>query len=80
MDAATAASDLTLQALTDYTPHYARTLAHWRQNLLPHRAQVVERFGERFWRLWMYYLAYCEAGFAERHIGLVHLGLARPDS
>ena len=33
---------------------------------------------DRFVRLWRYYLAYCEAGFAEGTIGLAHLVLERP--
>jgi hypothetical protein len=33
---------------------------------------------EAFQRLWHWYFTYCEAGFLERTIGLVHLGLAGP--
>ena len=35
-------------------------------------------YDERFRRLWRLYLAYCEAGFAERRIGLVQTVLAKP--
>ena len=35
-------------------------------------------YDERFRRLWRMYLAYCEAGFAERRIGVVQMGLAKP--
>jgi cyclopropane-fatty-acyl-phospholipid synthase len=75
--AAARSSDLGLRSLEDFTPHYARTMAEWRRNLEPHQREVVERFGERFWRMWIYYLAYCEAGFAEPHIHSVQLGLER---
>ncbi|MBO9532530.1 MAG: class I SAM-dependent methyltransferase [Solirubrobacteraceae bacterium] len=53
----------------DLTWHYARTLAAWRSNLLD-RAQRLEELGydEEFRRMWQLYLAYCEAGFAERRI------------
>jgi cyclopropane-fatty-acyl-phospholipid synthase len=33
---------------------------------------------DRFRRLWALYLAYCEGGFRERHLGLVQMVLARP--
>ena len=42
-----------------------RTLAAWRTNLLAHRVQVMALgLDERFLRMWEYYLAQSEAGFA----------------
>ena len=79
LTAATQASDLTLTALTDITPHYARTLAIWRANLLERRAEVAALgLDERFLRLWEFYFAYCEGGFRERHIGDVQLLFRKP--
>lgn len=43
--------------------HYARTLAAWRQRFEANRALVVERLGERFCRMWEFYLAISEASF-----------------
>src|SRR5262249_27881144 len=65
--------------LEDYGPHYAETLRQWRDNFNAH-IDTLEALGydERFRRLWMGYLAYCEAGFEERHIGLVHMVMAKP--
>ena len=73
LTAATEASDLVLRGFEDITPHYARTMAEWRARLQPHKSAVVERYGERFWRMWSYYLAYCEAGFEERCIGCAQM-------
>jgi cyclopropane-fatty-acyl-phospholipid synthase len=73
MSAATEGSDFVLRSYDDITPHYARTLCAWRANLAPHRPEVVARYGERFFRMWSYYLAYCEAGFEEKHIGTAQL-------
>ena len=52
---------------------YARTLAEWRRRFHA-RWPEAERLGfdGRFRRLWDYYLAYCEAGFAE---GTIDVGL-----
>lgn len=77
IQAATRASDLRLQNLEDYGSHYARTLAAWRENLLPHRSWVVGRYGERFWRMWMFYLAYCEAGFLEGYLSVVQMVMTK---
>ena len=78
LDAATAASDLRLRQLEDYTPHYARTLAAWRANLAERREAVERITDARFRRLWHYYLCYCEGGFAEEYIGVVQLLMDRP--
>jgi cyclopropane-fatty-acyl-phospholipid synthase len=46
--------------------HYARTLASWRARFLAQRDAVrALGFDERFLRIWDFYLAYCEAAFAE---------------
>jgi cyclopropane-fatty-acyl-phospholipid synthase len=76
--AATAASDLRLRHLEDLTPHYARTLAAWRENLAARREAVARITTERFRRLWDFYLCYCEGGFAERYVGVVQLVFDRP--
>jgi cyclopropane-fatty-acyl-phospholipid synthase len=45
--------------------HYARTLKIWRQNFNAAGAQLADRgFDGHFRRLWNFYLAYCEGGFA----------------
>ncbi|MEZ6197682.1 MAG: cyclopropane-fatty-acyl-phospholipid synthase family protein [Planctomycetota bacterium] len=61
---------LDLVGTEDIGPHYATTLRHWRRRFLANAARVRELgFDDRFKRLWEYYLRYCEAGFAEGHIG-----------
>ncbi len=63
-------SDLRILALEDIGPHYATTLAHWRDNFRANLAQVrALGFPETFVRLWEFYLCYCEAGFAEGQLG-----------
>ena len=58
--------------------HYALTLRAWRARFLS-RLDEVRALGydERFIRMWDLYLAYCEAAFAERHIGNVQLLLTK---
>jgi cyclopropane-fatty-acyl-phospholipid synthase len=72
-------TDLRTVGLEDITPHYARTLACWRERF---RAAWPELrtlgYDERFRRMWDLYLAYCEAGFLERRISDVQLLLAKP--
>ncbi len=74
-------TDLRLVHLEDYAEHYARTLADWRIRF-DQRIDEIAHLGydERFQRMWRYYLAYCEGGFAERQLGLGQLLLAAPGS
>ena len=72
------ASDFDIVAVHDLTPDYARTLALWRQNFNAAAATIAALgHGEDFQRLWNFYLAYCEGGFAERAIGCTQILYAR---
>ena len=72
-------TDMQLVHLHDITSHYVRTLREWRQRFLAHaRALAQLGYDERFQRIWELYLAYCEAGFAERRICDVQLLAAKP--
>lgn len=79
LSSASRVSDLRLVDLEDLTSHYARTLAHWRENIGRNIEPVSKITTDRFRRLWLLYLSYCEGGFAERHTGLVQMVFARPD-
>jgi len=73
--------DLFLHDLDDMGPYYARTLHIWRENF--HRvldAVRAQGFDEAFIRKWDYYLAYCEAAFATRHISVVQAVYTRADN
>jgi cyclopropane-fatty-acyl-phospholipid synthase len=61
----------------DLGPHYARTLALWRERFLANWDRLEDAFDETFRRMWEFYLAYCEAGFRAGAIGVSQLGLAR---
>ena len=64
----------------DLGPHYAQTLAHWRENFWSRIESVRELgFDQRFIRTWDYYLCYCQAGFRERHVGVSQILLTKPD-
>ena len=58
---------------------YALTLAAWRTRFVAQLAAVrALGFDERFVRLWTFYLAYCEAAFAEGSTDVVQFTLVRP--
>jgi cyclopropane-fatty-acyl-phospholipid synthase len=55
--------------------HYALTLEAWYKRFQSHRSQVVERMGERFCRMWEFYLAACEASFRWRDLVVFQIQL-----
>jgi cyclopropane-fatty-acyl-phospholipid synthase len=77
------ASDTDMQIVhwEDITVHYARTLAQWREGFW-NRINAIQTKGyhDVFVRMWDFYLAYCEGGFAERAIHTSQLVFAKPEA
>lgn len=64
-----AVTDMRILDVEDITRHYVETLRRWRESFTRNSSRLAELgYDERFRRLWTLYLAYCEAGFAERRI------------
>lgn len=70
-------SGLILTDLEVLRLHYAYTLREWFRRFQNHRAEVVERMGERFARMWEFYLAVCEGSFRWRDMVVFQLQLAK---
>lgn len=72
-------SDMKLYNLEDIGPSYALTLRAWRTRFLDRISEVrALGYPERFIRMWVFYLTYCEGGFLERSIGDVQMLLCKP--
>ena len=64
--------------ITRFGQDYARTLAQWAKRFQAAWPQIQPLgFDERFRRLWLFYLSYCEAGFATGRTNVVQLSLTR---
>ena len=73
------ATDMRLFHLEDITPHYAKTLNHWRSHFMNNVKKIRDLgFSEEFIRLWNFYFCYCEGGFIERQIGAVQMLFTKP--
>lgn len=58
---------------------YAETLAEWTRRFSGNWEQIRKLgFDERFKRLWLFYLGYCEAGFRTGRTDVVQLQLIKP--
>ncbi|QSX40286.1 SAM-dependent methyltransferase [Shewanella cyperi] len=72
-------TDMTLVRLHDHGLHYAQTLRDWSQRFLAMAPELRRQgYSDDFIRLWHFYFAYCEGGFRERSISLVHFEAAKP--
>jgi len=57
--------------------HYARTLRAWQQNLHRNRERVIEKMGERFYRMWEFFLTGSEFSFRRLGQMVFQMQLAR---
>lgn len=69
------ANGLSFEIVREFGASYAETLRVWRRNFLNSWPQIEALgFDERFRRMWLYYLIYCEVGFDS---GLIDVGVYR---
>ncbi len=62
-------------------PHYADTLRHWRHRFAARRAEAASLYGEKFCRMWEFYLAGAETAFRYQGHMVWQMQLARrPDA
>ncbi|MDE2423027.1 MAG: class I SAM-dependent methyltransferase [Betaproteobacteria bacterium] len=72
-------TDLQLSHLHAFSSHYAKTLNMWADRFLSCTDEVLKMgFNHQFIRRWQFYLNYCEAGFTERDIDVVHMKFVKP--
>jgi cyclopropane-fatty-acyl-phospholipid synthase len=57
--------------------HYALTLEHWNVRFQAARAEIAAHMGERFCRMWEFYLQACAACFRHGDLTVFQLQLAR---
>ena len=74
-----AASGLQWSAIERFGLDYAETLKRWDERFRAAWSDIqrIAGFDERFFHLWRFYLAYCEAGFRSRRTDVVQLALSR---
>ena len=78
-EAATKYSSFIMENLKDIGTNYAATLKDWRGKYLSNIESISAMgFNNVFQRKWEYYLAICEAGFAERVLGDIQVVFRKP--
>ena len=62
----------------NFGPHYDRTLMAWHANFEAAWPELKDRYGERFYRMWRYYLLSSAGGFRARGMQLWQIVMTRP--
>jgi cyclopropane-fatty-acyl-phospholipid synthase len=63
----------------DFGADYAQTLKLWGQRFdTAWKEGRITGFDDAFRKLWLFYLAYCEAGFRSGRTSVVHFGVEKP--
>ncbi len=66
-----------LEDLHNFGAHYDLTLMAWNDNFQRGWPALKEKYGERFYRMWMHYLHSCAAAFRARDYQLFQLVLSK---
>lgn len=62
-------TDLQMQHMETFGVHYAKTLKIWAETVVEKKREIMGLgYDERFLRMWLFYLYFCEAAFQQRHI------------
>jgi len=69
-----------VEDVQNFGPDYDRTLMAWKQNFIDNYDSLKDKYDERFYRMWMYYLNVSAASFRARYNQLFQLVLSKPHS
>lgn len=61
----------------NFGPHYDKTLMAWHENFVKNWDKIKDVYGDRFFRMWKYYLLSCAGGFRSRGIQLWQVVLSK---
>ena len=57
---------------------YGKTLSAWHENFALHWPEVKQQYGDKFQRMWRYYLLSYAGAFNARHMQLWQMILTKP--
>lgn len=68
-----------VEDLHNFGPYYDRTLMAWYDNFKNNYSKISDRYDERFYRMWTYYLLCCAGAFRSRDIQLWQIVMRKPE-
>ena len=67
-----------IEDLHNFGEDYDKTLMAWYDNFDSTWPEIKEKYGDRFYRMWKYYLLSCAGGFRSRYMQLWQMVLTKP--
>ena len=65
-----------IEDVHNFGAYYDKTLMAWNEKFQSHRSEIARDYGEKFCRMWEYYLLCCAGGFRSRGISVGHFVLS----
>jgi cyclopropane-fatty-acyl-phospholipid synthase len=62
--------ELVIEDVHNFGPDYDKTLMAWHTNFVKHYPEISDKYDERFYRMWNFYLLSCAGGFRARNVQL----------
>jgi cyclopropane-fatty-acyl-phospholipid synthase len=71
---------LIVEDIENFGPYYDKTLMAWHKNFVKHYPELKDKYDERFYLMWTYYLLVCAGAFRARKLQLWQIVMtkARP--
>ncbi len=66
-------SKFIIEDVQNFGPFYDRTLMAWHSNFVKSYPELSNKYDERFYRMWTYYLLCCAGAFRARHLQLFQI-------
>lgn len=66
-----------IEDVQNFGPDYDKTLMAWHKNFVKNYSKISDKYDERFYRMWEYYLLMCAAGFRTRNTHLWQFVMTR---
>jgi cyclopropane-fatty-acyl-phospholipid synthase len=66
-----------IEDLHNFGPYYDKTLMAWFKNFDAAWPKLKDKYGERFYRMWKYYLLSCAGAFRAREVQLWQIVLSK---
>ena len=68
-----------IEDVQNFGPDYDKTLLAWHKNFVKNYPKIKDKYDERFYRMWEYYLLMCAAGFRTRNTHLWQFVMRRQE-
>lgn len=68
-----------IEDVQNFGPDYDKTLVAWHKNFVKNYPKISDKYDERFYRMWEYYLLMCAAGFRTRNTHLWQFVMTRQE-